>query len=110
MMWIGTLATGVVWLAAGWKWGLGFLLGALGAWFNYRWLKGIVGALGGGRRPGSVWLGARYLLLGAGCYVIVRFSPISAPAVITGMFVLIAAILVEVLFELRYARKRIVDH
>jgi ATP synthase I chain len=110
MVWIGALATVSVFLAAGWKWGGGFLLGAIAAWFNFRWLKRLVEALGGGRRPGSAWLASRYLLLAAGCYVILRFSPISAPAVVTGMFILIAAIFVEILFELVYARKRTLDH
>jgi uncharacterized membrane protein AbrB (regulator of aidB expression) len=110
MLWIAPLATAAAWIAGGWRWGVGFLIGSLAAWFNYRWLKRLVEALGGGRRPGSVWLASRYILLGAGCYVILRFSPISVPAVITGMFVLIAAIFVEILFELLYARKRTVDH
>jgi len=41
---------------------------------------------------------------------IVRFSWIPALAVIAGLFVLIAAIFVEILFELVYARKRTLDH
>ena len=105
MLWIALLGTAVALWAGGWKWGAGFLLGSLAAWFNYRWLKRLVEALGGGRRPGSVWLASRYILLGVGSYVILRFSPISAAAVVTGMFVLIAAIFVEILFELVYARK-----
>jgi len=110
MVWIGALGTAVVWVASGWKWGAGFLVGALAAGFNYHWLKRMVEALGGGRRPRGYWLAGRYILLGIGCYVILRFSSISALAVITGMFVLIAAIFVEILFEWGYARKRTVDH
>jgi len=46
---------------------------------------------------GTVFLGFRYLLLGGGGYVILRYSPVSAPAVLTGLFVLIAAIFVELI-------------
>jgi hypothetical protein len=58
-------------------------------------------------RPGArlaVWLGARYLLLGAGAYALVRFSTISLPAALAGLFVSVAAVIVEILFQLVYAR------
>jgi len=110
MLWIAALGTASALAAGGWKWGAGFLLGSIAAWVNYRWLMRLVQALGDGRRPGNAWLASRYILLGAGCYVILRFSPISARAVVTGMFVLIAAIFVEILFELVYARKRTLHH
>jgi hypothetical protein len=105
ILWIGGVGTVAVFAAAGWKWGGGFVVGATVAWFNFHWLKRLVEGLGGGRRPGGVWLAGRYFLLGIGAYVIVRFSPISAPAIIVGTLVLIAAIFAEVLFELLYARK-----
>ena len=104
---VGTALAGTI---GGWKWGAGFLVGAVAAWFNFRWLKRLVGTLGGERTPSSFRLALRYFLLGGCGYVIVRFSSIPVPAVIAGMLVLIAAIFIEILFELVYARKRTLDH
>jgi hypothetical protein len=103
----GTALAGKI---GGWKWAAGFLVGAVAAWFNFRWLKRLVGALGGERAPSSFRLALRYFLLGGCGYVIVRFSSIPVTAVIAGMLVLIAAIFIEILFELVYARKRTLDH
>src|SRR5262249_18384061 len=100
----GTVAALVVW---GGKWAGGFLAGAGISGFNYRWLVRLVESLGGGRKAGAstVFLALRYLLLGGGAYVILRYTSISLPAVLAGLFVLTAAVFVEVVFELIYARK-----
>jgi hypothetical protein len=93
--------------AMGWAWGAGFALGALASWVNFRWLKQIVDALGGGARPRgrlAIWMGLRYLLLCSGAYVIVRYSDISLPAALAGLFVAVAAVIIEILFQLTYAR------
>ena len=91
----------------GWKVGAGFLLGALISGLNYHWLHKLVVALGGGGKPRyrSVILGFRYLILGGGAYVILKLSSISLTAVLVGLFVLTAAVFVEVIFEFVYARK-----
>jgi len=94
----------------GWHWAAGFLAGSLAAWFNFRWLQRLVRALGGDRKFSSLRLALRYFLLGGCGYVILRFSPIPMASVIAGMLALIAAIFIELLFELVYARKRTVDH
>jgi len=103
---IAVLGTLVALAFGGWKFGAGFLLGAAVSGLNYRWLRRLVEGLGGGNpRPrGAVFLAFRYLLLGGGGYVILRFSPINTAAVLTGLFVLIAAVFVEVIFEIVYAR------
>ena len=47
----GVLAL-LVW--QGWRWGLGFALGAGASWLNFRWLKKLVDSLGlaaSGKRP-----------------------------------------------------------
>jgi hypothetical protein len=90
----------------GWWGGGGFAAGALLAWLNFRWLKQLTAALGGARlrRASSIFLALRYLLLGGGVYVIVRYSSISLSALLTGLFVAAAAVILEVLFELVYAR------
>jgi hypothetical protein len=91
----------------GWTWGAGFALGALASWLNFRWLKQIVDALSG-RRPTrgrvAVLAGLRYILLGGGAYVIIHFSRISLHAALAGLFVAAGAVIVEILFQLVYAR------
>jgi hypothetical protein len=90
---------------------LGFFLGALISGLNYRWLRRLVEALGGQVRPKrrGIVIALRYMLLCAAAYAIVRYSPISLPAVIAGVFVLTAAVIVEAIFEIVYAR-RTLDH
>ena len=94
---------------AGWRGGLGFLMGGLISYLNFRWLKRTVYALGevaGGKPPRArvaVFLGLRYLLLGLGAYAILRFSEISLTAVLVGLFVPTAAVILEILIELVYA-------
>lgn len=90
----------------GWSWAAGFAVGAAASWLNYRWLKQIADAVGGKRRPRArmaVILGLRYLLLGGGAYVILRYSKISVPSALMGLFVSVAAVIIEILFELAYA-------
>ena len=52
----------------------------------------------------------RYILLGGGAYVILKYSAISLPAALAGLFVSVAAVIAEILFELAYARNGTVDH
>jgi hypothetical protein len=104
---IAVLGTCGALMLGGWKAGAGFLLGAAISGLNYYWLHKLVASLGSGARPRhrTVILGFRYLILGGGAYVILRVSPISLTAVLVGLFVLTAAVFVEVIFEFVYARK-----
>jgi hypothetical protein len=90
----------------GWAWGAGFAIGAAVSWLNFRWLKQVVDALGG-KRPKArlaIFMGLRYLLLCGGAYAIVKYSNISLSAALAGLFVAVAAVIVEILFQLIYAR------
>jgi hypothetical protein len=111
-----TIAFGIAGSAAGtvafgWRWGLAFLLGALASWLNFRWLKRFVmavsnvtaGAKSPPRKRVAVVFGLRYLILAAGAYAIVKYSELSLAAALAGLFVAVAAVLVEILFELVYA-------
>ena len=91
----------------GWTYGVGFALGGAVSWLNFRWLKQIVEALGATRptrKRVAVLAGMRYALLGGGAYVILRYSPVSLTAALIGLFVSVAAVIVEICFELVYAR------
>ena len=90
----------------GWRSALGFALGALASWLNFRWLKRLVDSLGRSapgqrlKNRAAILLGMRYLLLAAGGYVILRFSEISLTAALVGLFVSAAAVIIEILFQL----------
>ena len=97
----GTVAAGV-W--RGWSWAAGFAVGAAVSWFNFRWLRRLTEALGAARvrRASAVFLASRYLVLGLLAYVILRYTSISLPAALAGLFVSAAAVILEILFELVY--------
>ncbi|HEX3875956.1 MAG TPA: ATP synthase subunit I [Bryobacteraceae bacterium] len=111
MLYVGFAGAVVAFAWKGWRTGLGFLVGALAAWFNFRWLKGFVAGLGPGGKPGAfaVFFAFRYLILAAGAYVILKFSKLSLPAALTGLFVPLAAVIVEVFIQLGYERRNL-DH
>jgi hypothetical protein len=96
---------------AGWRGGCGFLLGGGGSYLSFRALKRTVDSLGrtaDGKPPRAsvaVFLGLRYFLLGLGAYAIVRFSEISLMAALVGLFAPAAAVILEILVELIYARE-----
>ena len=97
----------MAWAWRGWTWGAGFALGAVASWLNYRWLKNVVDTLTGRKAKSNHMLafaGLRYLLLGGGAYVILRYSKISVAATLVGLFVSAAAVITEILIELLYAR------
>lgn len=104
-------AGALIYLAlGGWRAAAGFLLGGLASYLNFRWLKRTVDSLGRTadakppRASVAVFLGLRYFLLGLGGYAIVRFSEISLNAALVGLFAPAAAVVLEILAELIYAR------
>jgi hypothetical protein len=101
----GGLIASTAW--GGWSWGAGFALGAVVSWLNFRWLKQVVDALGQSRptrKRVAILAGLRYALLGGGAYVILHFSSVSMTAALLGLFVSVAAVVIEICFELVYAR------
>jgi hypothetical protein len=99
------VAGAAVW--RGWAWGAGFALGAAASWLSFRWIKRFVYAIGGSgptKKRVAVLAGLRYLLLGGGAYVILHYSRISLPAALAGLFVSAGAVIVEIIFQLVYAR------
>ena len=91
----------------GWTWAAGFALGSAASWVNFRVLKQVVEALGRNRptrKRVAVLAGLRYALLGGGGYAILHYSSVSLTATLLGLFVSVAAVIVEICFELVYAR------
>ena len=96
----------------GWSWSAGWAIGTAVSALNFRWLKQLTEAIGGetAKPRKAVFLGMRYLILGGGAYVILKYSAINLPAALSGLFVSVAAVILEILFELAYARNGTVDH
>ncbi len=103
----GSIGSGIRW---GWKAALGFALGVVLAWLNFRWLKQGVYALAQVSRaqmgqpkprvPLAVYaklFGRLALLLGI-VYVILSRSLLPAEAIVAGLFVLVGAVLVVVVW------------
>ena len=78
-------------------------------------MKGFVESLGPSSKPKGTQVRAtarfalRYLLLGGGGYVIVKYSNISLPAMLAGLFVALAAVVIEIAIQVRYERRNL-DH
>ncbi|MGA3238577.1 MAG: ATP synthase subunit I [Bryobacteraceae bacterium] len=106
---IGSLAA----LWRGWTYGAAFALGAWASWLNFRWLKKFVEALGPGGKPSvfALFFALRYLMLAGAAYVILRYSKLSLPAMLAGLFVSLAAVAIEILIQLGlgFARRNL-DH
>ena len=103
-------------VAAWWKFGrwaaLGFLLGCAISYLNFHWLKRVVSALadratGTGRAQSGAGVVARfllrYLLLGVAAYAILTSFPASLRGLFAGLFLPVAAIGCEAMYELYVA-------
>jgi len=108
MLWLSLAGSAAAWLLYSWQHGAGFLAGALASLANFRWLHQLAASLGEGgqrlRRRVMWFLVLRYLLLGAAGYVIVKIFGLNLVAALAGLFVAVAAVILEIVYELIYAR------
>lgn len=104
----GGFVTVLIW--RGWRDAVGFAMGALLSAGMFRWFHGIAEAIGGGgeampSRSRLAWLGAlRYGIIAGGAYGIMEVLHIQPAPIAGGLFVMVAAVLLEILFQLIYAR------
>lgn len=103
----GGFTTVLIW--RGWRDAFGFAMGALLSVGMFRWFHGIAEAIGESSATPSrsrlAWLGAlRYGIIGGGAYVIMEVLHIQPAPIAGGLFVMVAAVLLEILFQLIYAR------
>ncbi len=109
---LALLGTGAAWRINGPSAAAGFAIGAAVSGVNFLWLKQAVDALtekatgaetlaARRRRRVLVWkfLG-RYALIGLAGYGILKYTPWSLTAALAGLFLFVAAILVEICREL----------
>ncbi len=100
---VGSISATVRW---GWRAGLGFMVGSALSYGNFRlWIRMVRGMGEAGSSPrGAVFLGLRYLLVGAAVYVIISVSEVSLPAVLAGLLITAAAVVAEIVYELIFLR------
>jgi hypothetical protein len=99
---LGLTGTAAVLAAYGLRMAVGFMLGAALSILNFRGLSMLVNVIGGAK-PGAlaaVLIALRYLLIGCAIYVIVRFLGVTPAAVVWGLLVAFAAVILEILYEL----------
>jgi ATP synthase I chain len=105
---IGIIATLAITLVFGWKVGIGLALGCAIAWVNFYWLKQAVNALADrvtstGRKQSGSGVVARFLLryalIALAGYVIFTVSRDSLYGLLGGLFLTVAAILCEAVYE-----------
>jgi hypothetical protein len=105
---VGVAGTGVVLVARGPRVAAGFFCGAALSLLNFRWWVNVANAIGGtGKAPlraSAVFLLLRYLVFGAAIYVIVKILKITPASLLAGLLVSVAAVILEIFYELTYAR------
>jgi len=102
----GTIAAVVLGGAAA---GIGFMTGAVFSavnfWFWHRMVQRIGQTPSDGEEPRKspiILFGIRYFLFVGGVYATILYFEASVTAALTGIFVAVAAVLLEILFELFY--------
>jgi hypothetical protein len=112
---IGVVATVAVSIFFGWKVGIGVALGCAIAWVNFYWLKQAVSALADRvtstrlKQSGSGVVARfllRYALIALAGYAIFRVSRDSLYGLLGGLFLTVAAILCEAVYEVVVALRR----
>ncbi len=96
----------------GWRAALGVAIGAGLSWINFRWLKTGISTLanlsnvGVGDQapkvPRSVYIKflGRFVLLLVAVYVILSRSLLPAAALLAGLFAVVVAVMVEIIYEI----------
>ena len=92
----------------GWRGRVGYFLGASVSYFYFRWIKQVVDALAPGAKPPRkrviVLLMLRYAIFGAAGYYLVKYLGINLMAALAGLSVSVAAVMVEIVYEMVFVR------
>ena len=102
---LGAAGTATFVVTRGWRFALGFFLGACMSYLSFwRW-QTVVESLGGAvRRRSMAAMVIRFAVLAAAAYGIVKYLDVTPVAVFLGLLISAAAVIVSILFELIYAR------
>jgi hypothetical protein len=108
MMVLGIAALSTAWAIFGWRIGLGFALGAAIAFLNFYWLQKVVSGIGDltvnsgapvSNRGIVVRFLLRYFLMAIVAFVILTVSRESLYGLFAGLFLPVAAMLCEAVYE-----------
>ena len=114
---LGIASTVVVVVMFGWRIGTAFALGCAISYINFHWLKRAVGMVADrvtrtGQAGPSTGIVVRFMLrygfFAIACYVILKSSKSSVYGLLGGLFLTIAAILCEALYEVAVALRRVI--
>jgi hypothetical protein len=115
---IGSLLTIGLWVASGYRMGIGFALGSAISGLNFYWLKRAINAFADratqavsdenerDSRGAATRFLLRYALIGLVAYAIFKSSIVSLSGLMAGLFVPVAAILCEAVYETFVALRR----
>jgi ATP synthase I chain len=115
MIFVGALFSIAGWLRFGWHIALGFASGCAIAYLNFRWLERVVAALAdratsAANRHSTGGVVARflvrYLLMALSAYAIFSVSPASLYGLFAGLFLPVAGIACEAVYEIYAAYAR----
>ncbi len=115
MIAIAPIAAAAVWWRLGTRSVAGFALGCTVAYISFYWLKRAIGGFvdrAAGETPSKSGSGIvlrfllRYLLMAIGAYVILTVSPASLSGLLAGLFLPVAAIACEAIYEVFVALSR----
>jgi hypothetical protein len=104
---IAIVGSALAGLLHGWPSALGFLLGSVASYFNFRNLVGMVGSLGTPQSQGKItsmaWVLFRLVLLSGGAFVMIKLTRVNLYAMCAGLFAPVAAVILEAILERTYA-------
>jgi H+/Cl- antiporter ClcA len=115
MLVLGPAFSAAAWIKFGIRPAIGFLLGCVISYLNFQWLKsGVSGLADRVTNTGKPQSGKgiiarflfRYVLLGLAAYAILTSFPASLRGMFAGLFLPVAAIVFEAVFELYTALRR----
>jgi hypothetical protein len=107
---VAVAALPLVWWHGGALWAASFLAGAIGGYWNYVAVRRVADRLAQtvertGRGPRSTMRSLlRLLFIAVAVFVIIRFTRINLVAAFLGLFTPVAAVVVEILYELGFSR------
>lgn len=115
MIWVAVLFGGATWLRFGWRTALGFAVGCGIAYLNFYWLERVIVAVADRvTRTAKTQSSAgvvmrfllRYFLMGVAAYAIFSVSPASLHGLFAGLFLPVAGIACEAVYEVYTAFSR----
>ena len=109
---VAILALPFVWWHGGALWAASFLTGAIGGYWNYVAVCRVADRLAqtvertGAAPRSTLRFLLRLLFIAAAVFVIIRFTRINLVAAFMGLFTPVAAVVVEILYELSFSRDK----